>query len=261
VTFEHLRFRRRVALLALGVLEDLEAEGVSAHADGCSRCRRELDGVRALLDGMAGDPVARAEPALSCEALAARVQARLEEELAPRVATRWRLVAVPLAAAALIATVLLLPRLRTGLPSTSPPTVASGAPQSVSVPEELVARMERRLAREQTARYLNEAQDVLMTVATLHRHCLNEDENRAVDVQDDVQRSRDLLLRRVLLVDAAGREVAMAEPLLADVEELLRQVADLPSCARSQDLRAINRRMTEGRLLMKIDLMARELQG
>ena len=258
--FEHLRFRRRVTLLALGALEGLEAEAVSAHVDTCARCRRELEGVRALRDGLAADPVAKLAPALSCEALVVRVQARLDEETAgPRVAVRWRLVALPLAAAALIATVLLLPRLRTGPSSPPSPVVAGGATQTVSVPEEMVARMERRVAREQTARYLNEAQDVLMTVATLHRNCQHE--NQAVDVEDDVVRSRELLLRRVMVVDAAGREVAMAEPLLADVEELLRQVADLTSCARSQDLRAISRRMNESRLLMKIDLMARELEG
>jgi hypothetical protein len=251
--FAHLRFRRRVTLLALDALEGPEAEAVSAHVDSCPRCRRELEGVRALRDGLAADPLAGIEPALSCEALEARVQARLDEETVGRRAfPRWQLVAFPAAAVALIASVVLWPR-RPATPSS--PT----APESVSVPEEMVTRMERRLAREQTARYLNEAQDVLMTVATLHRHCQHE--NQAVDVEDDVARSRELLLRRVMLVDSAGGEMAMAEPLLADVEELLRQVADLPSCARSRDLRAINRRMTQDRLLMKIDLMARELQG
>jgi len=250
--FAHLRFRRRVTLLALDALEGVEAEAVSAHVDSCPRCRQELEGVLALRDGLAADPVASIEPALSFEALEARVQARLDEETVGRRAfPRWQLVALP-AAAALVATVVLWPR-RPATPS------SPMAPVIVSVPEEMVTRMERRLAREQTARYLNEAQDVLMTVTTLHRHCQHE--NQAVDVEDDVARSRELLLRRVLLVDSAGGEMAMAEPLLADVEELLRQVADLPSCARSRDLRAINRRMTEDRLLMKIDLMARELQG
>ena len=250
MTFDHLRFRRRVTLLALGALEGTERASVAAHLDRCARCRQESERVAAFAERIASDSVAAVAPRFSPEALEARVRARLEEELAtPRRGAPWRLV-FPLAAAALVAALVLLPRPET-------PTVS--APQIVSVPQEMMTRMEKRLAREQTARYLNEAQDVLMTVATLHRNCLRE--SQSVDVRDDVDRSRELLRRRALLVESGREEVAVAEPLLADVEELLRDVADLPSCARSRDQREISRRMSERRLLMKIDLMSRELQG
>jgi len=55
--------------------------------------------------------------------------------------------------------------------------------------------------------------------------------------------------------------VVSARDVLDDVEEMLRQVAALDPCARPQDLEAIRGEIARRRLLMKIDLMTRELQG
>ena len=82
-----------------------------------------------------------------------------------------------------------------------------------------------------------------------------------VDVEQEAQRSRELLARRALLVGASGEDVASARPILRDVEYVLREVASLPSCARERDLQAIQREMSRRNLLMKIDLMTRELKG
>jgi hypothetical protein len=55
--------------------------------------------------------------------------------------------------------------------------------------------------------------------------------------------------------------VASARPVLEDVELMLREVASLEACARRGELEAIGRELGRRRLLMKMDLMARELQG
>ena len=55
--------------------------------------------------------------------------------------------------------------------------------------------------------------------------------------------------------------MAGARPVLEDVSEMLREVAALDPCSRPEDLEAIQRQMSRQRLLMKIDLMTRELQG
>jgi hypothetical protein len=49
--------------------------------------------------------------------------------------------------------------------------------------------------------------------------------------------------------------------VLEDVEQVLLEVAALEACARSGDIARISDRISRRRLLMKIDLMARELQG
>jgi hypothetical protein len=125
--------------------------------------------------------------------------------------------------------------------------------------EELLRRMERSLAREQAARYLTEAQDVLVTVAAGPPPCPKTRET--IEVEDEAQRSRDLLARRALLVELGRDEVASAQPVLAEVEEMLREVAALPSCVRPGRLQELGRQMEQRRLLMKIDLMTRELVG
>jgi hypothetical protein len=53
----------------------------------------------------------------------------------------------------------------------------------------------------------------------------------------------------------------VARDVLDDVEEMLRAVAALDACARPQDLEAIRGEIAKRRLLMKIDLVTRELQG
>jgi len=115
------------------------------------------------------------------------------------------------------------------------------------------------VARENAVRYLAEAQDLLVTVAAAPLAC---DRKRArVDVEEEARRSRELLSRRALLVQADRAEMAGARPILEDVSNMLGEVAALDPCARPEDLLAIQEQMSRRRLLMKIDLMTRELQG
>ena len=78
----------------------------------------------------------------------------------------------------------------------------------------------------------------------------------------EAERSRDLLARRRLFVESGWRRRRWrARGVLDDVEEMLREVAALDPCARPQDLEAIRGEITRRRLLMKIDLVTRELRG
>lgn len=259
----HGRWRRRMSLLAMDALEGAERAAAEAHVRTCAGCAGELKaltGARRILDA---DPLL-APPPVSFETLDARVRARIADPEHRRRSV-WPRLLVPLAAAAGVA-VAVAALLRVP----SPP----GAGQSVAGPgaehadasveatapaaEELLRRMERSLAREQAARYLSEAQDVLVTVAAGPPPC--PEKKQTVEVGDEARRSRELLARRALLVE--GREaVASAQPVLAEVEQVLREVAALPSCVRPGRLQALERQIERRRLLMKIDLMTRELQG
>jgi hypothetical protein len=75
------------------------------------------------------------------------------------------------------------------------------------------------------------------------------------------ERSRDLLARRRLFLEMDGVATMAARGVLDDVEEMLREVAALDPCARPQDLDAIRGEISRRRLLMKIDLVTRELRG
>jgi hypothetical protein len=129
----------------------------------------------------------------------------------------------------------------------------------VQVSEEMLERLEANAARGQAVRYLSEAQDVLVTVASLPRNCDREPER--VDLAAESVRSRELLARGTLLVDAERAPLASVRPVLDDVEDMLREVAALESCVRPRDLERVRAELEKRQLLMKIRLMTRELEG
>jgi hypothetical protein len=256
--FEHARFRRLVPLLAADALTGEERARVAAHVQRCGRCRAEHDSVRALMAHLDEDPL-RAEvrdtaPPLPLPVLVALVERGIDEALrAPRPAALrgWR-VAVPAGALAVLVAGLVLPRIR-------PVDPGPVAPPGLSVSEDALDRLERNVAREQAARYLSDAQDVLATVASSPRDC--DRTKRRVDVEAESRRSRELLARRALLLDVDGAAVASAQPVLDDVEEILREVASMESCARFRDVERLQDEIERRQLLMKVRLMQRELLG
>jgi putative zinc finger protein len=260
VRIGHGRWRRSVSLLALGALSEAERGPVVAHLEGCVSCREELAGIRAALAVLDDDPVRKTAPPITAGALLARVEARLAEP--GPAGFGLRPVPALLSAAALALAVGVWLRLPHGPTTATGPgtpertTAESRAASSGS--EELLRRMDRQLSREQAVRYLSDAQDVLATLAAAPQRCRRAGR---IDVGEEARRSRELLARRALLVDLQGEEVASARPVLEDVEHVLREVASLGSCARQRDLDSLHREIERRRLLMKIDLMTRELEG
>jgi hypothetical protein len=259
----HGRWRRRVALLAYGALDEGERAATEVHLRACAPCARERDELarlRVLIDG-----AALPAPPVALETLEARVWARLAAPAPapprPWASRPWVRVGAPLAAAAAVAVAswaVLGGRAGTPTAPASPEVVAVAETDAGPGGDEVLRRMERLLAREQAARYLNEAQDVLVTVTAGPSPCPKG--LARVEVEDEARRrSRALLARRASLAGPA--DVASAEPVLAEVEQMLREVADLPSCVRPGRLQALQREVGRRRLLMKIDLMTRELQG
>ncbi len=255
MTILHGRWRQAVSLLACDALEGGEREATLTHIENCASCRAELEESRALFSVLAQDPVHATQPDLPVEVVARRVAVRATEALAsPRAQWGWRLLSLPVAAAAVVAVALVPPLLERFRLAPLPP-----APAEVALSAAAVGRLERTVAREQTARYLNEAQDVLVTVASTPPSCRRQ--TPGIDLEDESERSRSLLARRALVLDLNRDDVAVARLVLDDVEQVLREVAALPPCARRQDLEAIHHEMSRRNLLMKIDLMARELEG
>jgi hypothetical protein len=242
-----------VSLLAAGALEPREEADVRAHLGSCGACRADFEQSLRALDVLARDPARSLDPPVPVEFLKTRAQARLDQVKAAR-PIRWGFAGVGLAAAALAVAIVppLVERVRQ-------PGSATAVATEVLVPDDMMARMERRVARDSAARYLDEAQDLLVTVSAHPADC--EDDHGRIDVGEEARRSRELLQRRALMVELGGDEVASAQPLLDDVEGLLREVAALPACVRADSLEAIHRQLERRNVLMKIDLVTRELRG
>jgi hypothetical protein len=261
VRLGHGRWREDVALVAAGALPEAERAAVEAHAASCPECAEDLRALRVSLDLVAGDGVRGAELPIPLAALVTRVQAELDARLAarsPHRPLRWLVAAAGIVAVAGVAMMMA----SAGGPARTPSAAVSPAPADppqMTADHGALRRMERALAREQAARYLSDAQDVLVTVAAQGRPC-HRDHDR-VDVEDEARRSRELLARRALVLDPQDPGVAPAAPVLDDVEAVLRDVASLEGCARARDVEALHRDIERRRLLMKIELMARELAG
>jgi hypothetical protein len=251
----HGRRRRDTSLLAAGALEGEARAAAEGHAASCAECAADLAALRDVMAAAAGDEACAADPPMDVQWLKARVLARLSQAPAPSPA-RLR----PAYAAGLAAAVALFVFVRP--PRPDPPAASPApapAPAGIAVSDDALDRIERTMARERAARYLDEAQDVLVTVAEAPRRCRRADHDH-VDMADESRRSRELLTRRAAL-DLDGSAELSAGPVLADVERVLREVASLEGCARRRDVEAIHREVERERLLMRIDLTARELAG
>lgn len=250
----HERQQREVIDAVLGILPEDRRVDVEEHLQACADCRRERDAFERTLAEAREDPARTAEPALDVDVLVARVQAEIDRRGSmverPAASRAW-LALAPLAAAAVLVGVVVLLR---GGPGPAP----IGAPEP-SVSAETLGQLERIAGREQAARYLRDAQDVLVSVAVTLPRCDLETERRGVVAE--AARSRELLSRRRLLVDDEAAHLAAARPVLEDVDDVLQEVASLEDCAGTAEVASITRRIKESRLLMKIDLVTRELQG
>ena len=254
----HLRLRRRVSLLAAGLVEGREREQALAHLSSCARCRADHEALRAVVAAMERDPLRSAEPGLSASVLAARVLHQVDAA-APARRPRFWLIALPAAAAALAAAIAvpaLVSRLRPE-PQAARVTIPP-AEASTLLSEDALARIERNLAREQAARYLNDAGEVLVSVAATGVDCDHADDR--LDMGAAPERSRELLEKRRMVVDS-GEAVASVQGVFDDVESALRQVAELPACVKRRDVELVQKDVEARQLLMRIRLMQRELEG
>jgi len=263
VRLEHLRTRRLVSLLAAGVLDGEERERARRHVGRCPRCRAEHDALVAVVRAIEADPLRAAEPAVPAAVFAAQVERAVERAALTSPARRrprWLLVALP-AAAAIVAVSVLAPSVVSRLRPAPAPTLAPIPRPPADGPgtEEALARIERTLAREHAARYLADASDVLVAVAASAEDCDRTDDR--LDMGEAPERSRALLEKRRLVVDADGEAVASAQGVLDDVELALREVSSLPSCVKRRDVERVRREVADRQLLMRIRLMTRELEG
>jgi hypothetical protein len=264
--FGHARWRRSVALLAAGLLDGAENAAARAHAESCASCARELAETRAALDLVAADPLRDAEPPIPVGALMARVNARLDERGRPQRVFRPFLAGLAAAAVAGLAVIAVrssppgpAPAPVTSLPAVASASAAPVAPDPLVVPADALRRLEHTLERDRAARYLSDAQDVLVTVASAPQRCTRR--HGSVEVGAEAERSRELLVRRQLFVESDGSATVAARGVLDDVEEMLREVAALDPCSRPEELEAIRGEIARRHLLLKIDLVTRELRG
>lgn len=267
MNLSHFLYRDRVGLLAAGVLDPVEAAKVSGHALNCPTCRLELDVLKRTAEVLRADAAFERPLPISSEALRTRVLARIHASPRSAPAAPAFSFATAFSAAALVGVGLLAGILATRLmtPAEAPAQIsATAVDPGVDTPPDTAVndaafyeRLENTQVRANAARYLADAQDILVQVRDA-ADC-PESSQDSVDVAREAQTSRKLLRRRAALVSGSGETLMAAQGVLEEVEGLLQQVADLPQCTRRSDVDAIARKVDSKNLLMKIDLVAQEL--
>jgi len=262
MTFLHFRYRNRLGLLASSSLEPQEALTVRRHVDSCASCQAELVGLTALSSALAADAAEGRSLPISSDALRTRVLARIRQaEARPVPAPAFRL-SPSLAALGLVGVAVISGLLLNRFSAPAPESRAAVAPLVASADTAqndaaFYERMEKTQTRANAARYLAEAQDILIQVSAA-ADCPDSPRD-SVDVEKEAQTSRTLLKRRAALVSGSRGTLLAAQGVMEEVEGMLQQVAELPKCTRRKDVDAIARAMDKRNLLMKIDLVAQEL--
>lgn len=259
--------RRAMPLHYYAALPDEETAALLRHLSSCAACAGEWEALRRALDaadpatvfpreaevdwdGFARATVSRARAAASSEIAGAGrpgtpgLAVRRLPAFFPA-AARW----AALAAAALIAALLWNVRI---------PQRGTG-PSAASV-RESARTIEGRLARRGAARYLTDSRALLLNLVQAPARCRKSD--GTFDITFEKEKSRDLLRRKNL---HEGNLDVLRDRRLADLvgqlESLLIEVASLQDCASARQLHELREQIERRQILLRIDLMTREMEG
>jgi hypothetical protein len=263
VNLSHFLHRGKLGLAAAGALSAAENETVRTHASTCGICGPEFEEMQLAHRRLLEDAAIERPLPISSAALRTRVLAKIREEgRRPQAARGWTPVHV-MGALALVGVGVIVGSIVTRTTVTGPTSVASSSSTSdapdgdEAMNAAFYERLEKTQTRANAARYLAEAQDVLIQVTAAADCPDSPDDN--VDVKREAATSRSLLQRRAALVAGSPEALVAARGVMEEVEGLLHEVAELPQCTRRSDVDAIVRRVDRKKLLMKIDLVAQEL--
>jgi len=138
-------------------------------------------------------------------------------------------------------------------PSPAPePAPTAAAPGNAA----FVHKMQTAYAREATARYLSECQDLLLTLMRSGKKCRGEN----YDVAFEVERAQRLIQRKQLLdSELRSPDVASAKSLCDELENFLVNLSTSASCESPDAMRRMETYIQKQQLLLRINLLQSEL--
>ena len=245
--------RDLLTLFAERELSPEEHRGVQEHLAQCEDCRRELAGIESIRSALS-DPDLFLPSDYAWQSLPRTLAARAREMTPARRCVPSNLGSLGWTAS-LAASVLLAAGLIQVMKSPHPvsaPTISQLPPGNAP----LLRRIESVYARDATARYLNECQDLLLSLVRVEQNC----DRGGHDVSAEVERARELLQRkRMLDAELKTPEVARAKELCDELENVLVDLSISDHCESSDKLRIMQRTIRKEQLLLRINLLKSEL--
>lgn len=258
--------RGQLPAFLLGELKERDRERIEAHLAGCLRCRRELSEMRAVLAGADSlrDEIAGAMETVDWDSQAIRItnraMSRADNIAAERRKSSFRgflsRPALRPAAAALLLGVALGAGMTWLLVRRPAPAEISLAEQ-VRVPRSVLDDMTVEVARRETLDYLEKSRYLLLDFVQA-----SPDKSAGFWHTDfAARRTRDLLSRKKFINPQLDQfKMAKARAICDQIEWLFLELTQISGELSAAELERIRSLIEERRLLLKINLVARELK-
>ncbi len=137
-------------------------------------------------------------------------------------------------------------------PPEAPVATASVAPGNAA----FLGRMQTAYAREATAQYLSDCEDLLLSVMRAEKHCQGE----LYDVSTEVLQARQLLQRKQLLeAELQSPQVMQAKGLCDELERFLVDISTSGKCESRDRIHRMERYIQREKLLLRINVLQSEL--
>lgn len=249
-------------------LETAQRLRVEAHLSACADCSAAWEETRSALAAVESGAAFPRESEVDWDDFARRTVVRARAAAAssssgavPASGSRFRLAAGSLLAAAASILLVVALRLVPAPPPTAPPApgpIGAGRGDGAVAPAEAANYLEAGTARRAAARSLRDGRALLLDLLEAPVRCRREDGH--FDVALERARSRDLLRRLAVQKRALeAPEDQRLAAMLGALSDLLLDVAELDDCADGPQLRALKESIVRRQVLLRIDLMTREV--
>jgi hypothetical protein len=243
-----------LVLYAEGELDSPQRDEVRKHLEACMRCRAEVAKIGQIREWLADPGLFAPDTNYAWQLLPRTVAARAKSTAR----VKWWLPANlgSLGWTLSMAATILLAFGAVWLVNHSAPVPQIVATAPAPGNEAFLGKIQTAYAREATARYLSECQDLLLTIMRAGKNCDNEN----YDVSLEVARARELLQSKQLLEsELSSPNVAPAKPLCDELENFLVNLSISDRCESPEKMRRMERFIREQQLLLRINLLQSEL--
>ena len=248
------KVRELLVLHCEGALEEPSTSEVRDHLRTCAGCAREAAEIEEVRRRLADPELFAPRTDYAWQMLPSTLAARARPAKAARRWLPWNL-SSPAWVLSLSATMALalgaIWLANRPVPAPEPIPSAS-APGNAA----FVHKMQTAYAREATAQYLSECQDLLLTLMRSGKKCHGEN----VDVAFEVERAQRLIQRKQLLdSELKSPDVASAKSLCDELENFLVNLSTSTSCESPDAMRRMESYIKRQQLLLRINLLQSEL--
>jgi len=261
---EHARTKKELAAFLRGELEEGRRRAMAEHIDTCPECRAETEALERLLketDAVRSE-IRKAADSVDWGTLPAAIADRAmaasrKPQDAPSAARprgwlfplRMRPVLAGLAAGLVVGALATYLALRSPVPR-------PGREAAYHASGEFLDRAELEMARRNTLDYLEKSQYVLLDVFESGR------DGAAVPAVVRSERVRDLVQRKKYLNAQLERyQMAKAKTICDQIEALFRELSEINEDLPEAELGRIRELVEERQILLKINLVKKELQS